>query len=244
MEAPLEEPIASQYTAAAATWNQLFREFLYAEELAAAAAGDGGAAPSGACLGRLGLQGEPGCHQLVLGLRGRLPGASSGGSSCRLAGCLLGCAAPTACRHASQARVWVSSCRHDDRGGRAAARRRPPQHDVAQLLGGTPGLLPPHDHGSQGVWRGQERRRQLLPAALLLCLPAFVSTHSLHVVLLPLNGTATATAPPAGARCGAHGAGSGGQRQVRRHRAAVNRRGAHRGCGGGQGRGARRFRVG
>ncbi|EFN59033.1 hypothetical protein CHLNCDRAFT_137726 [Chlorella variabilis] len=51
VEAPLEEPIASQYTAAAATWNQLFREFLYAEELAAAAAGDGGAAPSGTTTG-------------------------------------------------------------------------------------------------------------------------------------------------------------------------------------------------
>lgn len=32
MEAPLEEPVASQYREAANMWNQLFREFVYAEE--------------------------------------------------------------------------------------------------------------------------------------------------------------------------------------------------------------------
>lgn len=51
VEAPLEEPIASQYAAAAAAWNRLFREFLYAEE--AMAAQEAVAAASG--------EGEPGC---------------------------------------------------------------------------------------------------------------------------------------------------------------------------------------
>ncbi|PRW58205.1 strawberry notch-like [Chlorella sorokiniana] len=37
VEAPLEEPIASQYKAATAAWSHLFREFLQAEERAAAA---------------------------------------------------------------------------------------------------------------------------------------------------------------------------------------------------------------
>lgn len=32
LEAPLEEPIKSQYSAAAQMWNELFREFLFAEE--------------------------------------------------------------------------------------------------------------------------------------------------------------------------------------------------------------------
>ena len=34
IEAPMEEPVRSQYVRAAAMWNQLFREFLYAEEQA------------------------------------------------------------------------------------------------------------------------------------------------------------------------------------------------------------------
>ena len=45
VEAPLEEPMASQYSRAAAAWSKLFREFLAAEEAAAAA--EGSAAPSG-----------------------------------------------------------------------------------------------------------------------------------------------------------------------------------------------------
>jgi hypothetical protein len=69
VEAPLEEPIASQYAAAAATWNRLFREFLYAEEQAAAAAGDAAAAPSGepepVALHRLGLNVASGCEELL-----------------------------------------------------------------------------------------------------------------------------------------------------------------------------------
>lgn len=32
IEAPLEEPVRGQYQEAAAMWNQLFREFIYAEE--------------------------------------------------------------------------------------------------------------------------------------------------------------------------------------------------------------------
>ena len=33
VQAPLEEPLGSQYAAAAAAWASLFTEFLYAEEL-------------------------------------------------------------------------------------------------------------------------------------------------------------------------------------------------------------------
>jgi hypothetical protein len=52
IQAPLEDPMPGQYAAAAAAWNRLFREFLYAEEQAAAAAGEAGAAPSGGAHGR------------------------------------------------------------------------------------------------------------------------------------------------------------------------------------------------
>lgn len=50
MEAPLEEPVASQYAAAAAMWGRVYREFLVADEEAAAALEEAAAAaPSGAC---------------------------------------------------------------------------------------------------------------------------------------------------------------------------------------------------
>jgi hypothetical protein len=45
VEAPLEAPVAGQYAAAARMWNELFREFMYAEEQAEAAAAAAEAPP-------------------------------------------------------------------------------------------------------------------------------------------------------------------------------------------------------
>lgn len=56
MEAPLEEPIASQYAQAAAAWSKLFREFLAAEEVVAA---KGSRAPSGVAHGTRGGMSSP-----------------------------------------------------------------------------------------------------------------------------------------------------------------------------------------
>ncbi|KAL4432432.1 hypothetical protein ABPG77_001731 [Micractinium sp. CCAP 211/92] len=54
VEAPLEEPIASQYAQAAAAWSKLFREFLAAEEVVVA---EGSRAPSGVTEGEGGGRG-------------------------------------------------------------------------------------------------------------------------------------------------------------------------------------------
>jgi hypothetical protein len=54
LEAPLEDPMGHQYAAAATTWNQLFREFLYAEEQAAAATAARAEADAGAPSGAAG----------------------------------------------------------------------------------------------------------------------------------------------------------------------------------------------
>lgn len=43
IEAPLEEPVGGQYVEAANMWNQLFREFVYAEEQVSAGWQKGGA---------------------------------------------------------------------------------------------------------------------------------------------------------------------------------------------------------
>ncbi len=58
-----------------------------------------------------------------------------------------------ACHTESTITMCALHCRHHDWGGRAAAsgRWRPAQHDVAQLLGSSPGFLQAHDHGSQGT---------------------------------------------------------------------------------------------